>query len=653
MEYLQESLKMQRSLHGDRAHPGIAATLQKLGDLAAQNGDPKQGIKFLQESLQMQRSLHGDRAHPGIAATLHKLGDLAAQSGDLKQAMRFFQESLQIQRSLHGDHGHLGIARTLYKLGEVAMLRGDLQQAIDFLDLSLEIQRELHGDRAHPGIAVTLRKLGDVMAQTGDITEAMRHLLESSRVHRSLYGDKAHPNVADVLHSLGTANQRAGDFKQAEHFLEQSLRMKESLFTDKKHPSLRLTSSLLDQVRTTAQCLKKINASVLRLGELFEDECADTADTADGTPPHEFKFHSSVLSEASLIRLLAKKILKVHGAQPAADLEAQNRQTISKPEVTREVVFGWSTQICRTIAGLTEFMVAGTHSDTFQTACNDIIGQTFAIEDLLLDFMWATKEARKSEQDSIIQTFRKIREIALECESQVEEADICKETDAGKVLLETLSIRQLAEKSLDQYRAPLGERLKDLEEDTNSKVFGVIVDAAVKMVLLPGNNDSNYLQVAWDKHLVSLAHRAKIPVLVPPCKIFTALNKLADPWYPMILCWAASHFCGVRWFVELPRNHLEICKSSHFLAGEAETMDLSLDKTWVTRKFGTSDVERSENRWNLYEFIWIPEYFRSLLKSEWFLNSTYIGGGNQHPFASICELFWYYSPGYSYQAFDS
>ena len=132
-------------------------------------------------------------------------------------------------------------------------------------------------------------------------------------------------------------------------------------------------------------------------------------------------------------------------------------------------------------------MVAGTHSDTLQTACNGIIGQTFAIEDLLLDFIWATKEARKSEQDSIIQTFREIREIALECESQVEEADICKETDAGKVLLETLSIRQLAEKSLDQYRAPLGERLKDLEEDTVtiSKVFGVIVDAAVKMVLLP------------------------------------------------------------------------------------------------------------------------------------------------------------------------
>lgn len=117
------------------------------------------------------------------------------------------------------------------------------------------MQRSLHGDRAHPGIAVTLRKLGDVMAQTGDITEAMRILLESSRVHRSLYGDKAHPNVADVLHSLGTANQRAGDFDQAELFLEKSLQMKESLFTDKKHPSLRLTSRLLDQVRTLAQML--------------------------------------------------------------------------------------------------------------------------------------------------------------------------------------------------------------------------------------------------------------------------------------------------------------------------------------------------------------------------------------------------------------
>jgi hypothetical protein len=236
---------------------------------------------------------------------------------------------------------------------------------------------------------------------------------------------------------------------------------------------------------------KRINVSALDLGDMFEDECADTA---DANPQHDFDFHSFVLSEASLIRQLATKILKVHGAQPAADLEARNPQTIySKPEVTRAVFFGGSTDICMDIAGQAGFMVAGTHSYTFETACNDIIRHTFAMEDLLLDFIWATKGARKSEQDSIIQTFRKIRKIALECESQVDGYGYKETYDIDKVLLETMSIRQLAQKILDQYRAPVGERLKDLEEDKVSKVFGVIVDAAVEMVLLPGNNDSDYL----------------------------------------------------------------------------------------------------------------------------------------------------------------
>ena len=37
----------------------------------------------------MKRSLHGDRDHPDIAATLHALGNLSRQAGDLKQAKLF------------------------------------------------------------------------------------------------------------------------------------------------------------------------------------------------------------------------------------------------------------------------------------------------------------------------------------------------------------------------------------------------------------------------------------------------------------------------------------------------------------------------------------------------------------------------------------
>ena len=108
-------------MHGDRAHPSIA-TLQKPGELTAQSGDLKQGIQFLQESLQMQRSLLGDRDHPVIATTLHKLADLTAQSGDLKTSVEMFQESLRMQQSLQGDYGHFGIAITLYRLGRVVQV---------------------------------------------------------------------------------------------------------------------------------------------------------------------------------------------------------------------------------------------------------------------------------------------------------------------------------------------------------------------------------------------------------------------------------------------------------------------------------------------------------------------------------------------------
>ena len=53
-----------------------AAVLHKLGQVLAQTGDLKQAMRYLQESLQMQRSLHGDGDHPGIAVTLHELGDV-------------------------------------------------------------------------------------------------------------------------------------------------------------------------------------------------------------------------------------------------------------------------------------------------------------------------------------------------------------------------------------------------------------------------------------------------------------------------------------------------------------------------------------------------------------------------------------------------
>ena len=53
----------------------------------------------------MERSLHGDRDHPDIAAILDALGQVSLEAGDLNQAMQHLDESLRMKRSLHRGQG--------------------------------------------------------------------------------------------------------------------------------------------------------------------------------------------------------------------------------------------------------------------------------------------------------------------------------------------------------------------------------------------------------------------------------------------------------------------------------------------------------------------------------------------------------------------
>ena len=90
--------------------------------MSQQAGDLKQAKQHLDDSLRMNRSLHGNRNHPGVAVTLHALGQVSQQAGDLKQAKLHLDESLRMKRSLHGDRDHPGVAVTLHALGEVSQL---------------------------------------------------------------------------------------------------------------------------------------------------------------------------------------------------------------------------------------------------------------------------------------------------------------------------------------------------------------------------------------------------------------------------------------------------------------------------------------------------------------------------------------------------
>jgi hypothetical protein len=82
----------------------------------------------------MKRSVHRDRDHPSIAATLHELGRVSQAAGDLPEAKQHLEKSLRMQHSLHGDRDHPDIAATLHELGRVSlgmMFRLDLSSRLD------------------------------------------------------------------------------------------------------------------------------------------------------------------------------------------------------------------------------------------------------------------------------------------------------------------------------------------------------------------------------------------------------------------------------------------------------------------------------------------------------------------------------------------
>ena len=132
-----------QSCHHSLRRLSIAATSRKLGDVAARTGDLNMALHLLEESLQMQRSVHGEGAHPDIAGTLSQLGDVTAQTGDLKKSLQYLEASLRMQYSLHGEIDHPDIATTLHKLGDVTSHTADLKKAKEYLEASLKMQLKL------------------------------------------------------------------------------------------------------------------------------------------------------------------------------------------------------------------------------------------------------------------------------------------------------------------------------------------------------------------------------------------------------------------------------------------------------------------------------------------------------------------------------
>jgi predicted ATPase/DNA-binding SARP family transcriptional activator len=219
--YLTEGKQhLERALaHPNAQEPTLnrAKALQRAGALSNALGDVETSLAQCEESLRIHRHLNNK---PGIASSLNGLGNSAAIQGAFQKAQSLYQESLTIFRELESLPG---VAWSLNCMGRVTYLLGDLAYAHILCAESLQIRRELGGQES---IAASLHSLACINRLRGDYALAQEQFEESRQLCQTLEDKKG---IAVSLSSLGSLAFLQSDDARAQSLYEESLHLFEEL----------------------------------------------------------------------------------------------------------------------------------------------------------------------------------------------------------------------------------------------------------------------------------------------------------------------------------------------------------------------------------------------------------------------------------------
>ena len=84
-------------------HPEVAGSLNILGLVWKELGDPKQAISYFERALAIREKVYGPE-HPHVATNLNNLGVAWNQLGDSKQALSYFERAFHIMKKAYGEH---------------------------------------------------------------------------------------------------------------------------------------------------------------------------------------------------------------------------------------------------------------------------------------------------------------------------------------------------------------------------------------------------------------------------------------------------------------------------------------------------------------------------------------------------------------------
>jgi serine/threonine protein kinase/tetratricopeptide (TPR) repeat protein len=215
---LEEALSI-----GRRVTPGatarLAQSLNDLGVLQRERGDPAGATPLLEESLAMRQALLG-REDKDVAVTLVELGRAYQDRRMNDRAEPLFRDALEIRRKVLGE-SHRETATSKSALALLLWQRGDLAAAEPLFRESLETSRQVLSED-HPNVGASWNNLGLVLMDKGDYAGAEPMFRRANAIRRKQFGERD-PSIATTLNNLAGTLREQGKYDEAAAALDEAI----------------------------------------------------------------------------------------------------------------------------------------------------------------------------------------------------------------------------------------------------------------------------------------------------------------------------------------------------------------------------------------------------------------------------------------------
>jgi tetratricopeptide (TPR) repeat protein len=143
MECLEEALRI-RELHYGEEHESCADTMQWMGNLLRQYGDPSDALEYFKFALRIKQIRLG-ADHIDVANTLFNTAVLLDDVEKYDLSLLAYKEACRIRKLVLGEKNQ-DVADTLFCLGNVANAMERHEEAMEYFNESIKIMEALIKD---------------------------------------------------------------------------------------------------------------------------------------------------------------------------------------------------------------------------------------------------------------------------------------------------------------------------------------------------------------------------------------------------------------------------------------------------------------------------------------------------------------------------